>query len=45
MSLFVQVVEWISCWRRVPTVQTVQKTGEIQQVLFLDMVVMQVVVQ
>ena len=34
----VQVVAWVSCWRRVPTVQTVQKTGEIPQVLFLDTV-------
>ena len=34
----VQVVDWISCWRRVPTVQTVQKTGKIPQVLFLDTV-------
>ena len=41
----VQVVECTSCWKRVPTVQTVQKTGEIPQVLFLDMVVMPVVVQ
>ena len=39
-----QVVDWVSCWR-VPTVQTVQKTGETPQVLFLDMVVMPVVVQ
>ena len=39
-----QVVDWVSCWR-VPTVQTVQKTGETLQVLFLDMVVMPVVVQ
>ena len=30
-----RVVAWVSCWRRFPTVQTVQKTGEIPQVLFL----------
>ena len=41
----VQVVDWVSCWRRVPTVQTLQKTGEIPQVLSLDTVVTPVVVQ
>ena len=41
----VQVVAWVSCWRRFPTVQTVQKTGEIPQVLFLDTVETPVVVQ
>ena len=45
MSLFAQFIEWISCWRRVPTVQTVQETGEIPQVLFLDTVAMPVVLQ
>ena len=40
----VQVVDWVSCWR-VPTVQTVQKTSEIPQVMFLDMVVTLVVGQ
>ena len=34
----------VSCWR-VPTVQTVQKTGEIPQVMFLDLVVTLVVGQ
>ena len=38
----VQVVDWVSCWR-VPTVQTVQKTSKIPQVMFLDMVVTLVV--
>ena len=41
----VQVVAWVPCWTRVPTVQTVQKTGEIPQVLFLDTVETPVVVQ
>ena len=41
----VQVVAWVSCWRRVPTVQTVQKTSEIPQVLFLDTVETPVFVQ
>ena len=47
MSLFVQFIDWISCWRRVPTVQTVHKTGKIAQVFrVLDTVVdMPVVVQ
>ena len=43
--LVVQVVAWVSCWKRFPTVQTVQKTGEIPQVLFLDTVVTPVIVQ